>query len=308
MKKTISIIIITILLFSCLGLPVFAETPATISDDYQTLSMDGRSYSRVNTSMLEVDYYETLDEQIELSQAQQETVKEIRLEANAYRRNIVSAHITFYDGATLSVSFLQNDYLEKYNQIVSGQVQEYIIDFEWPEGNTVKAKKADILGNSVTLTDSDLEWCNYFYVTAQSDDGTLAAITGALIIVDNAYYYVDFAESSIEDGYSFNPYDHPELSAHEITNADLLSNIMDAEEKYYDDDLGFLYDNDLSETISAVFMILIFAIVPFVTFILFLILSIRSKTVYKKLFRTIYILSAAELVVFTIVAAFIIMN
>lgn len=304
MKKLISTILFAILLFSCLGLTVFAKTPVTLSEDYQTLTMDGKTYARVNASGLEEDYHEQVYDQVSLSEAQQKMIQSVSLETNE-SRTVVYATIAFLDGATLSVDFLQTDYLEDYQKIMDGQIEEYVIDFEWPEGNIVKAKNFDLWVNDTTLTEADLELCDYYYVSVQIADGSLSAKTGMLIVIDTDFYYMDFKEAGISNWIEFYPYTSGELPAHKITNEELISDLSDAETSYYADEFGFLYDDDLSETIASVFLIFLFAVIPFILLVLFLILAIRSKTVYKKLFRTIYILSGSVIVVFAIVAALI---
>ena len=307
MKKLISVIITAMLLFSCLGLTVFAATSsATISDDYQKLTLDGNTYSRFNTSTMEVEYF-SYDTSVKLSANQQETIKEIILQANE-DVTIIYADIYFKDGAVLSVGFLRDDYLGMYNDIATGESNEYTIDFEYPEGNTILVKKAALYGDSVTLGTEELEWCDYFPVVVASSDGNLTAYKGALITIDDDCYYVDFEEAHIESWYDFNPYDYAELPAYEISDAELIASIQEGEDAYYSDDFGFLLDDSFTEAVSAVFLIFVFAIIPFAIFVVFLILAIRSKTVYKKMFRLIYILSAAELAVFAIVTTFVLMG
>lgn len=307
MKKLISTLIFTMLLFSCLVCTVSADTPATISEDYQTLFVEDTYYSRVNLSLIEYEYTTLMTDKITLSPTQQETIKEIELQTND-SHSIINVQITFYDDALLSIFFLQNDYLDTYEQLMSGQATEYLIDFVWPEGNIVRADRETLFGEVVTLSKTELEWCDRDFVSAQSDDGALSITTGALLSDKDAYYYVDFSEIHIDNKWDFQTNKYHVLNVHKITDNKLLENITAAQEKLYDDDLGFLYDDDFTEALSTVFMIFIFAIVPFILFVLFLILSIRSKTIYKKFFRIVYILSAAELVAFTIAAMCLIMH
>lgn len=307
MKKIISILITAMLLFSCLGLTVFAETSsATISDDYQKLTLDGNTYSRFNTSAMEVEYF-SYDTSVELSTNQQDTIKEIILQANE-EVTIIYADIYFKDGAVLSVGFLRDDYLGMYNDIATGENNEYTIDFEYPEGNKILVEKATLYGDSVSLGAEELEWCDYFPVVVESSDGSLTAYRGALITIDGDCYYVDFEEAHVESWYDFNPYDYAELPAHEISDEELIASIQVAEDAYYSDDFGFLLDDSFTEAVSAVFLIFVFAIIPFALFVVFLILAIRSKTIYKKMFRVIYLLSGAELVLFAIITSFVMMG
>lgn len=305
MKKILTVIISTLLLFSCLGFASFAaESSVTISEDYQKLYRNGDSYSRVDTTMLEIESYMPLGEQIEFSLTQQETIKSINLDTNEYE-NIICADITFRDGASLSVDFLRDDYAEAYQALVNGQDGQYIIDFLYPEGNIVKTEHTSLFGASCTLSADDYNYCEYYNVSAKYTDGKLSAIKGALLIIDEKYYYVDYAEAGVLNWSDFTPYEYLTLPAHEITDTGLVQNIKDAEELYYADDLGFLYDDHFTESISAVFLIIIFAIIPFALFVTFLILAIRAKSIYKKMFRTIYLLSGSIFAIFAIIATMI---
>ena len=298
MKKLLFTILSAMMLLSCLTIHVFASDVTSISEDFQELSIEGESYTRVDGSMLEVEYYETIESEVVLSKEQQETIKNIYLETNIYE-NLIYAEITNLDGSVLSMEFLRNDYLNDYREITEN-CQEFIIDFEWPEDNTVTAKRDALWGSETILTDYELEFCDYFYAVTQNDDETLTAIQGSLITVDGTYYYVDFSEASVYRRFSFSPYEYSELEAYEITDASLIAKLEDAESAYAGD-IEYLYDDDASDTISAVFLIVVFALIPLIIFVLFLVSAIRSKTHYKKLFRTIYLLSGAELIIFTII-------
>lgn len=300
MKKILSTIFLAILLFTCLAQTVCAEVPIMISEDYQTLTMDGKSYSRINAMNLSVEYYEEIHKKVKLSDTQAEQIQDIYLEANE-TKSVLYAVLTFLDGATLSIDFLQTDYLDEYNNIMKGKVKNYNIDFEWPEGNVVNATCEELLGDDVTLKATELEFCDYYYVNAQSKDAGITVFTGALISIDSSFYYVDFGEVQVSAWSEFEPYTYAELSAYKITNETLISKLEDAETSYYADELGFLFDDSLSELVASVFLVLVFVLVPFVLLVLFLILAIRSKTIYKKMFRIIYILSGILLVIVALV-------
>lgn len=307
MKKFRYLIVAALLLFSCLGLTAFAaDSSVTISDDYQKLYMNGNSYSRFNVSRVETYYDLVVDTPVELSATQQELIASVELQTNA-QENVVHADIYFNDGAVLSVGFLQDDYLEAYNEFISSEDGIYVIDFEWPAGNTVDATTADLLGNETTLDRTVLEWCSHYPVIIRSADGSLELYKGALIVFEDKYYYSDFDEIGVTDWYDFNPYSYDYLAAHEITNASLLADIQEAENEFYADDLGFLYNDDLTEVISTIFLVFVFAVIPLAILIVFLILAIRSKTIYRKLFSGICIFSGAELIVFGIITALIMM-
>ena len=302
MKKLLSIVITTILLFSCWSLMAFANpSSATLSDDYQKLYIGENTYSRFRPSMIEINYFDA-DISVALNASQQETIDKVSLQTN--EGNIfVYAQIYFKDGAVLSVEFLRDDYADKYNEISMAETSTYIIDFEYPEGNLVTTDKSDLFGERVTLTKEKLEWCSYYPIFIQSSDGVLTSYKGSLIVIEEDYYYVDYGDIQVEEHYAFYPYEYSELPAYQISDNELIADIQAAESEFYTDDFGFLLDDNLSQSISTVFLFIVFAIIPFAIFVVFLILAIRSKTIYKKLFRLIYILSATELVMFAIIAS-----
>lgn len=302
MKKFISVIITTMLLFSCLGLVALANpSSATLSDNYQKIQMGENTYSRFNASMVDIEYLDT-NIQVDLSAAQQETIDEVSLQINA-DSTFIYADICFKDGAVLSVEFLRDDYLEVYDEISNSTNTTFIIDFEYPEGNIVTAEKSHFFGNRVTLSGDELSWCDYYPVMIKSDDGALTAYKGSLIIIDDKYYYVNYEEIGTETWYEFDPYEYTELSAYEISDPELIADIQEGENAYYSNDFGFLLDEGLTQAISFGFLVFVFAIIPFAIFVVFVILAIRSKTVYKKLFRFVYLLSAGELIVFAMITA-----
>ena len=301
MKKYLICIITSILLFSCLGMTAFAdETAPTISDDYQTIYLNGETYSRFNASMIEADYY-SYDISPELTEAQQENITSISIATNE-SASLLSVDIDFKDGSTLSVNFMRDDYLKNYEELIKNQNTPYTIDFEWPEGNQVTGAKSLFTANSVILDESDLYWSDYYPVLMNIIGDDTSMHVGSLLLIDDRYYYVDYEEIGVTRWYSFIPSEYTELSAYEITDSDLVEKIIAGEEAYYEDDFGFLYDDELTSTISKVFLIIVFAVIPAIILVLFLILAIRAKTIYRKLFAAICCISGVELVIFAIVA------
>lgn len=307
MKKRITTFIMIALLFSFLGLTTLAApSSATLTEDYQALSLNGKTYSRFNISDAETDY-QTLDVNVELSPTQQESISEVAFQGNE-NESLIYVDIAFKDGSSLTAGFVRDDFVDEYINITAGQVDKYVIDFEYPEGNILSVSKNKFYGDKVLLNSNQLEWCDYFSITAATDDVSISVYVGSLLIVEEDYYFVDFKEQNLGNRNDFYPFDYSELQAYKITDSETIERIQAAEDDYYSEDLGFLFDDELGETISAVFLIVVFGIVPGVIFLMFLFLAIRSKTVYKKMFRTIYLVSGFELIVFGIITTFIIMT
>lgn len=301
MKKYIICIITTLLLFSCFSMTALADNSApTISDDYQTIYMDGKTYSRFNGGMIDTQDYD-YDLTVELTDVQQEYI--YSAEITVYNSaSLLQAYINFKDGSSLFAYYLQADYINTYESMHTNPDCPYTIDFHYPSGNTITGTKPFFTANPVVLNQKILNKSNVYPVLIVIDENDARVHKGSLLVCDNRYYYVDYDEIKIYDYYEFSPYYYTELTAYEITDADLLADIIAGEEAYYDDDFGFLYNDGVTDIVSIVFLIFVFAALPAVAFILFLIFAIRSKGTYRKLFTTICCCSGVELILFTIIA------
>ena len=299
MKKRISILFAIILLFSCFGFTTYAaKSINTISEDYQTMTVEGNNYSRFNASML---YLNTSYSEIKmtLSTEQKKNINSIQLESSK-DLSVISVDINFKDGSRLLVDFLRDDLIEEYHSLLNDSSRDYRINFGWPDGNIVMAKGTTLLGNDVELKPNVLEWCAFYEVSTISSDESMSMAKGSILSYEDTYYYVDFEECGITDAYIFDPYEYQSLLAHKITDEKLEKKLSDAETAYYQNDMGFLDNDDFTESVSAVFLIIVFAIIPFIILIVCLIFAIRTKNAYRKLFSVVCILSGIEMAIFAI--------
>lgn len=324
MKKIISLGFIILLLLSCFSFTALGtkdyvyyeeeiygqeiyidsnpDAVITLSEDYKTLYCGDEVYTRFSDSTVNVDIINNVANVVELSDTQKKEIEEVSVETNE-AGSIIWADIYFNDGANLKVAFLNEDYIEEYNNIMEGESGNYTINFGWPEENIVKAQKESFFGESVNLFINQFVLTDYFDVVAMASDESFYVSKGQLLIYDDEYYYVDFekAEVDSEDFYIEN---YSNLVAYKITDMDLRLQIEEAMQKYYDDDLGIFFDDDFTESVANIFLIVIFAVIPFAIFVTFLILALRSKTIYKKFFTVICALSASELFIFAVVTIY----
>lgn len=340
MKKILSLIIAFVLIFSCLAITVFAEDiaieesyeyipsedvdifankepKATFSEDYKKLYIDGEPFSRIDSSMLLTDAswilsvdeihneeYDTgNDIYVELTDAQKNEVKSVEFERN-YHCNIYRASINFNDGSMLTVTFLKDTYLEEYNQLLKGETSEYEINFLYPDGNIVKTDKYALSGKEVMFNKAQLEDFNdIFDVTTKNADGSIVIAVGLVIRIGDNYYYADYSDLGIQKQLDWvGMSDLADKPIYRITDEFLLNKINEAQESYFDDDFGVLYDEDAGETISKAFFAFLFFIVPLALFVIFLVKAIKGKGTYKKLYITIASLCMATVIVFVILA------
>lgn len=302
MKRIISLIIAIILISFCLGIGSFASGAVTFSEDFTQMTVSGHSYSRINTSMLNLDPLESKELTVILSEEQSELVNYVNFNTDAYM-DVVHVYISYKDGSTLSVTFINDSLLDEYNEIVNGTAKKYLVDFQYPYGNTVRAESADFSGEKITLGKTELEFCSHFPVYAQNDRGTLKAEKGSLIIYDDGFYYVDYKEAGITvtNDIPFASFRFSSLPVRRISNEKLCDLLKDAEQRYYDDDFGFLFNDEFTEKVSTVFIIFVMVILPLATLVVSLIFAIRSKGIYRKLSITVCSLSAASLIVVSVI-------
>lgn len=328
MKKILSVIFAFILIFSCFAVGAFAEDDfnifeakqpiITFSENFNKMYVDNEPFSRFDASMLladfgysvlvdeeyNSDYYLGSSAYVDWTDAQKETVSDIIIDTNSVK-NMYRIELSFTDGSRLTVYFLQDTYFEEYNQIISGNAEYYSIDLVYPDGNIVSAEKSDLFGETVVFDRSDLiELYDFYYVSVANKDNSISMFVGQVFSLNDEFYYLDYAENGFDysDVYLG---EVDECAVHKITDEALLAELQSAQQRYYEDDYGYLYDDDTTDTVSAVFLIFIFAVIPAVILVISLVKAIRGKGIYQKIHATVAALCVAELAVFTIIAVII---
>ena len=300
-------------------IPLYDEQPIIkFSDDFSKLYVDEDPFSRADLSMLLTDFGYTVittrerdlsskgTAYLELTDAQIKDIAKIYIETNL-ETTMYRIELYYGDGSSLTVYFLKDSLLEDYQEIISGNADKYLIDFLWPDGNIVTATKSEMAGEVVNLTEKEIYDSTYefFYVDASNKSLSLRTYAGIVCLMDETYYYIDYKENNIEEAdflYGEDPDSDVTLKVHKITDEALNAKFATALESYYKDDYGIFYDDDTSEVISAVFLIIVFAVLPFVVFVIFLVKAIRGKGAYKKIYGTVSAICIAEIIVFIILA------
>ena len=300
MKRIIALILAVFCLSS---MCVFAETgekTAFVSENFSTFTLDGERYEAFDFSTSRTSRFEDLNCMVDLTDSQKETVEKIYTEIND-EGNIIRAEYTFKSGSILSTYYLHEDFLEEYNTVKTDDWDLCVIDFIYPENNTLSISKDKLFGESYNLFTAEVDIDNWFDVDAVSDDKSFGVTKGILIDTDEEYYYLDFNTAGITySDFDIENYDH--LPVYKITDPQFKEQIDKAIDEFYDYDYGFLTDDKTTQKISDIVLVSIFLILPFAAFVLFFVLALRSKTKYKKFFRTIYILSLILTLVFIILA------
>lgn len=293
----------------------------TFSDRYEKFYADGEQYTRINATVLEMKlgYYWIVEEEynddfylgtsiyIELSNQQKQEIKTVKLKTNK-DRTVVEATLVYFDEVEMKIVYLKDDYLGEYNKIVNGETDTLTVHFTYPNNNKVVAQRNQLWGETITFTRNDLaNWSNDFDVIAENTDGSMSVVAGKILLIDDEYYYLNFTETGLSENDLYNNLGKfADKPAHKITDTALIEEFDNAMVEYYEDDYGVLYDDTATASISIVFFVFIFAVVPLAILIFFLIKAITGKGVYKKLYFTVVAVCLAEIIVFSILAGIII--
>lgn len=324
-------LIIAILIFSLtLCVPAFAagRKVITLSEDYKEMYFNGDTYTRVDASMLtytssdsDIDYnYDTYEDDIytydvkngynnyasvyktKLTKTQYKEVKTVDVIDINHDETIFLIMISFYDGSDLSIDFIREDLVEEYYRVINGETKEYYVDFRWPEGNIFTADKEKFFIGKKTSVDY---WENTLDISVYADSttGSFDAEIGVILKFEEKFCFYNFADSDIKSTEDFWLYDDLELDVIELTDEELLTQLKEAEQKYLDDNYGYLFNEEFTEPVAKIFFTLVFAIFPLAIAVVTFILTTKSKKgLYKKLLFTTSALSLASLATFIYIA------
>lgn len=289
----------------------------TFSDRYEKFYVDGEQYTRINATQIDMDldYYWIVEEEynsdyylgnsiyIELSNQQNQEIKTVNLKSNK-QRSLVEATLTYFDDVEMTIVYLKDSYLDEYNKVLNGETDTLVVHFTYPNNNKVIAQKNQLVGETVTFSRNQLADLNDdFDVIAENSDGSISAVIGKLLLINDEYYYLNYAETGLEEKDVYgNIGKLANKPAHKITDEAIIKEFDDALVVYYEDDYGVLYNDSATESISIVFFIFVFAVVPLAILIFFLIKAIRGKGIYKKMYFTVVAVCLAEIIVFAILA------
>ena len=330
MKKYFALIITIVILSLSLLVPSLAADKKVIrlSEDYKKLYFSGNTYTRVDASMLKfnqsasevVDTYdETVDDvyiydaetapadynsiyKTKLTEAQHKEVKSVEIYNTNHDETLFFIEIDFFDGSILYVDFIREDLVDEYLKVINGETEEYYVDFTWPEGNIITADREKFyIGKEklVCFWECTLDVTVY----ADSTTGSFDSEIGTILKFDGKYCFFSFVNSSIKSTDELWEYKDLKIEVIELSDEELLAQLNEGEQKYLDDDYGYLFDDELQETVARIFFVIAFALIPLAIFVLTLILGIKAKKgVYKKLLLVTSGLSLASLAVFVYIA------
>ena len=332
MKKSILILTLVLAFSFAFGVSSFAyDTTVTLSEDYSTLYLNGKTYSKANTEAVDlevyaddkvftadfgveedsyINYQERLN--LELTDAQKAELTKAYVSTLGESKLFAEVELDFKDGTTIWHSYVRDDIKDDFNKIKNGDTDKYVINFETYSDN------GDILKtvSKKNLLTGDMENVSYFecdefsvIITSEKYDysvniGCIYVETDYINDDNDSYYYFDFSDSGITSVYDlYETNNITKIKAHKITDEETIAIIEEGLDEYYNSDFGYLYNDDFTEPVAKIFFIVVFAIFPLAIAAITLILAIKSKkSLYKKLLFTTSGLSLASLVVFVYIA------
>lgn len=318
MKRIIALFITALLFLSCFSFTVLATeepsfyfendytttlsktTEITFSEDLKTLYFGKEEYVRFSAENVYNEILVELSNKIKLSPKQKKEIKKISLTASE-NGALIGAYIDFTDGAALSSTYIKTEYLTEYNKILDEDFAFCEVDFSYPEYNIVKLSGDVLSGEKVTIKDPEIHVDDYFSVIVSSEDKNITVEVGILIISNNEYYYASYKELG-SDRYNYFIYDEESVTAHKITDKKAVALLAKAQENYFESDFGFFYNDDFTTNIADIFIVAVFGVLPLAVLVVFTIFAIRSKQIYRKMCIIGASLSAAELIIFIVLA------
>lgn len=305
MKKILSLCLVALL--ACLFLlPVAAEGAAVIEPGegmyiildktYTHLYYNDEVYSRADVS--DLDLIKESRKGADVGFEEYNGVEGISLWAT--RKNTVFwIDVSFTDGSNITATFLRDSARADYERLLRGEADDATVNFSYPFGNEVNISPAALQGAEVELGKAPI-YANCFYVWGTVGDSDLERKLGVVVCMDGEFYYV----KECDNIYDLTNAERP-LSAYRITDPKTCAALADAWDAYLDDEVGFVYDDTLTELLGTFTLIVFFCAIPLALFVVFLILAIRGRGIYRKIYATVCTCSGATLAVFCIVAIWI---
>ncbi len=307
MKKLLSFLFAVLLLLPCLsftagaygiedwGIPLQLPYNATItfSEDLKTLYVGELPYSRFNASNANLSAYYSLEN---AKLFDDETVEDIELSANQ-QGNVIEAWIYYRDGSQLHCWFMDNRYLEEYEQIINGANDELYINFYLEEDPYLRVEAKKLKSKKIHTREFNFYSSEIFDVSAFVWDKSIEVNAGRLLVWSDKVYYEAEGDNEENKGYAGETW-----TFYQIEDPQLLQEIRNKQREYYDEsDYGVLLDQEIAKRISVVFFAAFFIVFPFAVMIGGIILAIRSKKrIYKKMFIITAVLAAIEAVLFLV--------
>lgn len=306
MKKSLSIILCILMVLGLFLMPAAAEgEEAILADDLSSIAFEGNTYIQCDTSMLFNNYWSESNPIEAKFSKEQEGIKKIYVETSITGVQLW-AEITYKNGSVLSATYLREELIPLYEQLLTATDVKVEINFEWPDGNLATAIFSDLITeDAITIKNHDLLDGDYFEVYAKNDSKNMQVSRGQLLLIDDEFYYMDYSENNIDETYSY-PGDYPSLLVHLVTDEVLLEQLRVAEHRYMG--LGSPFGEAFTKVVGICVVALLLGVLPLALLVFSLILMLKAKkSAYKKQGLILMIASLATFIIFLALALMILL-
>ncbi len=290
MKKCIAVLLTILAMSFCLSFTVSAEAHGfTLSEDLMTLTLNGETFVRMDTSCTGTFGCETLMQDPQLTPDQQEQIKDWTFTISE-DGSIIEATLYYQVGGTLNCNYVRQDFAPQLDAYQNGTGADCRIEIDW---NGVVVPESKLKGKPVTLSGEPLILAEQYDVYADISDEYFYITTGTLLIYEGTFYYVDHSDLLRYPGYLV-PFEYETLNCYEITDEALCQELSD-----YGLSGGSL--ENLVEMGVGALVIFIFGLIPAAILVLGLVMIIKRKGYYRITWGITAIFCMAELITFVIV-------
>lgn len=297
MKKLLCVLLALLAMVCLLTVSVGAATPPpTLSEDLQTLTFNGKTYTAADVSAMSI-YYNQSSTAVQVPQALKALVKSATMyyTGDTY---LASVELYYTNGSTMTITFVRDDVLPELQKACESDDAVCTVNFWWNNTPTVSAPISQFKGKPSTLTKDQLLFTDYYEVIYDHPTFNNRIYRGFICQISGSVYYVDFQENSIYDPIAFYPDDSgPDLyKAYEITDPVLASQLKNALASELSG------SSELGQMLSSALLTFLFAVIPGIILILSIIFFLRTKAYYRITWAVTGGLCIAELIIFIILA------
>lgn len=314
MKKILNIILCVLVVVSLFTVSVSALDiemtqayeqikPAYFSEDYTVLNFEENVYTVIDSYNISYENPDMYPVTVDLTEQQKQTVS--WLELNVVSNGLlIEANYKLSSGIQMTVNYIDNRYLNQYNNALNGKAENVRVNFGYPEDNFYETSLAKLKQNKTELAYDDMN--TVFLVCADIDirPKEVGVVVGRLILYGGVYYYLDYCDAGIKgeaEMSSLLENDKKTYTVYEITDRNTVSELNNCY-SLYNSGLGIINDYKITNAFANALAVTVFGVLPLAVLVLSVIFGMRFKEKYRKLFFGLGGISIVEIVVFAIIS------
>ncbi len=299
MKKIISILTCLVIIVAALPSVLAAQT-LSINEDYSTLKLGEENYVQCVDELYYTLEPIAVDFDLQLTSKQKKLFEEVYVYEN--NEAFLEVRIEFKNGGYMSATYLNEKYLDDYNDLLEGNAAKYELT-DWYGEETKEIEISQLKGEKKSVCGYEIDTSVEIDVVGYDESGKILILYGRIYLdpdyapEDEKYIYVDYFQFGADAREEFYVSDYNDVEAYVIEDVDVQKWVIE----HADQSVDFVYDEDVGGVITIIVCILLFAVVPLVLLVLSIIFAVRKKR-YRKLYLITMTLCIIELLAFALLA------